>query len=269
MVRGWRFLQSSGLVAVWMAIGWRFRLDANAYLLVGVPLLLVFQWGVRRQPLATLWLRDHPSFHLDRRGVLMSVGLAVVPAIQLVSTITVASWSIRLWLLCALVGAFAAGFTLQHCDRAMLRALCYCLATAGLIGSGIMVGTALLQQSGLMLTGASLRFGVNQFLLYAPVLFVLEEVAFRGLLDSHLHQPEDAQPWLSAWFVSALWGVWHLPILPIHTIAEFVVSTAWVIFYHSAIGIFLSFGWRRSGNLAVPVIVHALIDAVRNMFLLL
>lgn len=262
-------LLSIGLVAVWMAIGWLFRLDANAYLLIGVPLLWAFQLGIRRQPLATLWLRDQPSFHLNWRGVMISLLLAVIPIIQLVSTFTVASWSIRLWLLCALVGAVAAGFTLQHFDRTTLRALVYCLATAGLIGSGIMVATALLQQRSVMLTGASVLVGLNQFLLYVPVLFVLEEVAFRGVLDSHIHQLGEAQPWWSAWFVSALWGVWHLPILPIHTLAEFVVSTVWVIFYHSAIGIFLSVGWRRSGNLAVPVIVHALIDAVRNMLLLL
>ena len=253
MVRAWRFLQSSGLVAVWMAIGWRFRLDANVYLLVGVPLLLLFQWGVRRQPLATLWLRDQPSFQLNGRGVMITLLLAVLPTIQLVSTSTVASWSVRLWLVCALVGAFAAGFTLQHCDSATLRALFYCLATAGLIGSGIMVGTVLLQQRAPMLTGARLLFGVSQFLLYAPVLFVLEEVAFRGVLDSHLHQPDDAHPWLSAWLISALWGVWHLPILPIQNSTEFVASTAWVIFYHSAIGLFLAFGWRRSGNLAVSL----------------
>jgi hypothetical protein len=34
--------------------------------------------------------------------------------------------------------------------------------------------------------------------------------------------------------------------------------------FHSAIGIPLSFAWRRSGNLFVTAFTHALIDAVRD-----
>ena len=37
-----------------MAIGWLFHLDANSYLVVGVPLVVVFQLFVRKQPLAKL-----------------------------------------------------------------------------------------------------------------------------------------------------------------------------------------------------------------------
>jgi len=33
------------------------------------------------------------------------------------------------------------------------------------------------------------------------------------------------------------------------------------------VGVFLSLSWRRSGNLAVPAMVHAFIDAVRNMLM--
>ena len=42
--------------------------------------------------------------------------------------------------------------------------------------------------------------------------FVLEEVAFRGALDAHVHHEGEGRGWQSALFVSALWGLWHLPI---------------------------------------------------------
>jgi membrane protease YdiL (CAAX protease family) len=37
-----------------------------------------------------------------------------------------------------------------------------------------------------------------------------------------------------------------------------------LVVVHSAIGVSLSFAWRRSGNLALPAAAHALIDGVRN-----
>ena len=34
--------------------------------------------------------------------------------------------------------------------------------------------------------------------------------------------------------------------------------------FHLILGLLLTFPWRRSGNLAVPGITHALIDAIRD-----
>jgi membrane protease YdiL (CAAX protease family) len=48
--------------------------------------------------------------------------------------------------------------------------------------------------------------------LYYPASFLLEEVAFRGALDAHVHYDGERGGWLSAVFISALWGVWHLPV---------------------------------------------------------
>jgi len=41
-------------VVVWMAAGWIFHLDVNAYLLLGVPLVVLFQLFVARRPLRNL-----------------------------------------------------------------------------------------------------------------------------------------------------------------------------------------------------------------------
>jgi membrane protease YdiL (CAAX protease family) len=69
--------------------------------------------------------------------------------------------------------------------------------------------------------------------------------------------------WPTALYVSVLWGLWHLPIAggggqPL------AATVAQLLVVHCAIGVPLSLGWRRTGNLAVPALAHALIDAVRN-----
>ena len=96
---------------------------------------------------------------------------------------------------------------------------------------------------------------LKQFLRYFTVTFVLEEVAFRGALDSHIYQPPtDGQrrggsAWLSAIFVSALWGIWHLPLLPTGGAAAFAAAIPMVIIVHTLTGVPLSFCWRAGGTL--------------------
>jgi membrane protease YdiL (CAAX protease family) len=115
----------------------------------------------------------------------------------------------------------------------------------------------------LKLTPVRATFAVEQFLVLLPICFVVEEVAFRGILDSHIHHPQDSRPWLSAFSLSAMWGWWHLPITPA---SDFGVALVMLPIVHAMVGIPLSLFWRRSGNLFVPAAVHALIDAVRNAY---
>ena len=98
--------------------------------------------------------------------------------------------------------------------------------------------------------------------MYVPAVFVVEEVFFRGLLDTHVHRTADSGGW-SAVGIGALWGLWHLPL--IHPSATGLLR---LLALHTAVGVPLSVAWRRSGNLAVPGITHAAIDAIRNALLL-
>ena len=67
------YIESAAFVAVWMICGWLLRLDANVYLLFGVPLLVLFQLGVRRRPLRQLWVRDpEQALRLDRWGMVLA-----------------------------------------------------------------------------------------------------------------------------------------------------------------------------------------------------
>jgi membrane protease YdiL (CAAX protease family) len=94
---------------------------------------------------------------------------------------------------------------------------------------------------------------------------VMEEVSFRGLLDTHLYEAAAGGVWASTAYLSALWGIWHLPILGTR-------ETSWgavlliLLAAHVPFGMVLSWYWRRTGNLLVPGAAHSLLDAVRDAF---
>lgn len=258
-----------------MAIGWMFRLGGDSYLVVGVPLVVIFQLLVRKKSLVTLWIRDAERFRLNRLGILLGFCLVVLPTVKLVQTIRSVDWSSQvpeiLWYMCCIIGACGAAFGFCRFTRRTWKELGFCMLTAGAIGSGTMLLGAFarwaLLHKPIVLTGAMAMTGVQSFVLYVPVCFVLEEVVFRGALDSHVFQPGDQGQWWTATFVSTLWGWWHLPIAGVTGIQPLMTLVVLLPCIHIAVGVFFSLSWRRSGNLAVPATVHAFIDAMRNMLM--
>jgi membrane protease YdiL (CAAX protease family) len=102
---------------------------------------------------------------------------------------------------------------------------------------------------------------VISLLTYLPVVFVMEEVLFRGLIDTYLHGSMPGPDRASALYGSALWGLWHLPVA---FLALGALTIPYLVIVHSTMGYFLVMAWRRTGNLAVPGVSHAVIDALRN-----
>jgi hypothetical protein len=253
---------ASLVVAAWMALGWILHTDANQYLLLGVPITAGFQRLVARRPLRALWVRAAPRVRVDLVSISTALLLALAPAAALAGGARGGA-TILAWLLCALGGAMAAAYALREFRRETAAALLRCLGTAGAIGIAVMVLAWLARPSGhpglWTLAGTIGKW----LLLYFPVSFVLEEVFFRGALDSHVHDPADRRGWRSAAFVSVLWALWHLPI----TTRPGAVGVIMLLVVHVGVGIPLSLHWRRSGNLAVPAASHAAIDAVRNALL--
>lgn len=260
--RALRFVVAAATVALWVAIGWGARLDANAFLLVGVPITVGFQRLVARRPLHALWVRDATAFRLDRAAVVIAIALAIAPAIALGRMLGASDFDpVRVgWYLCAIAGAGAAGFAFRALDRAALRAVVGCLVVAG--GIGILLMVAAWHARG-MPRPVGVGHGLWWLLLYLPVTFVLEEVFFRGALDAWVHRPGERHGVASALFVSALWGLWHVPVIP----GVDATRALGLVVVHSATGIPLSLWWRRGGNLAGPALAHAAIDAVRNALL--
>jgi len=256
-----RLLESTLFVAAWMGLGLALRLDANAYVLLGIPLTLAFQHFVRRTPISALWVRSAPPFGLRWAGVLIAVALMTFPDYVFIQKLRQEDSWVLLWLLLAgTVGAVSAAYAAQNarCETAWWFLLC--MVTAG----GIAVLLMLLGALGPLVQRPPLEMletAGSSFLLYLPIVFVLEEVTFRGALDSHLHYPGERHEVLSAVFVSALWGLWHYPIAPPGTL---LATIGQLLLLHVPVGLFLSVYWRRSGNLLVPGATHAFMDAVRN-----
>jgi membrane protease YdiL (CAAX protease family) len=260
-----RYLIVLGVVAGWMTLGGMFHLNAYVYLMLGVPLLVFFQIGVARRPLSELWIRPATPAPFPWWGYLLIPVFMAWPVIELVRLPDRASWILQLYLGCAIVGAVPLAFTLTRLSRKVLSSLLLCLATGGVLGCAKMVIGAWSAHHLHPLSWDSAGFGALQFLILLPVCFVLEEVFFRGGLDSYLHRPGDPLPWLSAFFISLLWGLWHLPILGIRGILPLLGAALILPPLHCLTGVPYALYWRRSGSLLVPATSHALVDAVRNM----
>src|SRR6266403_5550260 len=108
-----RYIEVLAFVALWMALGWIFHLDTNSYLLIGVPLVVLFQRFVRQRPLRQLWVRDAAAFRLGLVGSVVAVLLILTPGYDLIFVaVPKKSWIVVLWFLCAVAGAAFAPFAL-------------------------------------------------------------------------------------------------------------------------------------------------------------
>jgi membrane protease YdiL (CAAX protease family) len=260
-----RLLEAVAFVTVWVAVGYALPVGSEAYLLLGVPLTAGFQLLVRRRPLRELWVRHPDGTAFGRRGVLLTGALLLTPAYLGLSAWNGGSWSLRGWWLAAMVGAALGAFTLRASSvPAVLRSA----AVPTAIGAGAMaLGFAGIHLgSGATFDVLAVAGTVAKYLaVYFPLTFVLEEVTFRGALDSHVHRPGEPRGWRSAVLVSVLWGLWHLPVSGGMPLPYLVLE---LVAWHTLVGVPLSLAWRRSGNLAGPAFAHAAIDAVRNGLML-
>ena len=252
-------------VALWMTAGFLLHLPSNGYLLLGIPLTAAFQVLVRRRPLRELFAAGTSRFALTRQGTAIATALAITPGIYAARTVSTGDWLTFGWYLAAMAGAVAAGFSLRAGSIATtLRDAARPIAV-GATGMAVVFGAVHVATGAPLSALAALAAVAKYTALYFPATFLLEEVAFRGAIDAHVHHDGEGRGWTSAVFVSVLWGLWHLPVasgLPLPLlVAELVVV-------HVALGVWLSFAWRRTHNLAAPALAHAVIDAVRNATML-
>jgi|SRR5829696_7763171 len=277
---GQRLLEVLGFWVVWIGIGelitgtgWELGGGAKYvssgdifwYLLSGIPLVAVFQLWVRRRPLRDLWVRDGRPLgrSLASRLLVLALLLSIYPTYSLVKTIVDAPEGevagICFYGSIATIGAGAAAWAFLHFNRQTWRYLGLCMLTAGAIGVffGIATDLKALSSPTADRPAEDLWWGVQSFLLYVPTVMVMEEVAFRGALDSHAHHDGDRRGVLTAIYVSCLWGLWHGPLIGWD---QFIGA----LIFMAPMGTFLSIWWRRSGNLEVTGVTHAFSDAVRN-----
>ena len=260
-----RLVEAVAFVAAWMAAGYLLRLSADAYLLLGVPLTAAFQRLVRRRPLRELFAAGTMRFTLDRRGATAAAVLAIVPGYHAAAAWLAGEWTLVGWNLAAVTGAVAAAFSLRAGSvLATLRSAALPIAV-GATGFALVFGMVHVATGAPLPAVAALVAVAEYTALYFPATFLLEEVAFRGALDAHLHHEGDSRGWQSAILVSALWGLWHLPVSSGRSLSHLVVQ---LVVVHVALGVPLSWAWRRNRNLAGPALAHAVNDAVRNAVML-
>lgn len=163
--------------------------------------------------------------------------------------------------LAALAGAVGAVYAMRAMDRAAVRST----IRATLITSAILVAIMVIYRiasggfDGNLVTAVA--SAVISAATYLPVVFVVEEVLFRGLLDPYLHGGTSGPDRSTALYGSALWGIWHLPVM---SIALGIWTVPYLVAVHTILGYVLVTAWRRTGNLAAPGIAHAVSDALRN-----
>ena len=260
-----RVIEAVAFVAIWVTAGYLLGLSSNGYLLLGIPLTAAFQLGVRRRPLRELFAGSTTRFALDRRGAALATILAITPGYYATQAFTTGDWTTFGWYLAAMVGAVAAAFSLRASSiLATLRSAALPVAV-GAVGMATAYGAVHVATGTPLPAMAALAALAKYTALYYPATFLLEEVAFRGAIDAHVHHDGDTRRWQSAVFVSALWGLWHLPVSSGFPLPLMVVE---LVVVHVAIGVGLSFAWRRTRNLGGPALAHAVIDAVRNATML-
>ena len=249
------------VIGGYMALGFVFGLGAEAYLLLGIPITFGFQVLVVRRPLRSLWLRQAPPMTFPPRSIVAIVVLAVAPAIVALGGIRAGDLALVGWGLAGMVGALGAVYALRAMDRAAIRTTIRTTVITGAVLVVIMVAYRLATGGFNGNFTAAITTTVISLLTYLPVVFVMEEVLFRGLIDTYLHGSTPGPDRASALYGSALWGIWHLPVA---FIALGVLTIPYLVVVHTILGYFFMTSWRQSGNLAAPGIAHAVIDALRN-----
>jgi membrane protease YdiL (CAAX protease family) len=249
------------VIGGYMALGAAFGLGAEAYLVLGIPITIAFQMLIVRRPLRSLWLREAPAMPFTWRSILAVVVLAIAPAIVALRGVRDGDLALVGWGLASMAGAIGAVYAVRAMDQHAVRSTIRTTLISGAILVGIMAAYRLASGGFDGNLAAAVATSAISLATYLPVVFVMEEVLFRGLIDTYLHGSTPGPDRATALYGSALWGIWHLPVA---FVALGVLTIPYLVVVHTAIGYFLVTAWRRTGNLAAPGIAHAAIDALRN-----
>lgn len=245
---------------VYISLGFVLKLETISYLLLGVPLTVIFQTFVVRDPLHKLWLRNEEKFRLNKSGWIITLCFIIFPVYKIIESIM----QDRLTLLnlgyysSAAFGAFGAGYCYGNFTKKTAKDFLLCFGIIIVLRISFYFFPLII---GKHESAPDYMRGFMAVLTYIPVAFVVEEVVFRGMLDSYIHRSEKTTNLWSALFISCIWGLWHLPLsMQSGTTIWFIVGPLTISLW----GIVLSVFWRRTGNLAVPGFSHAFADAIRD-----
>jgi hypothetical protein len=130
--------------------------------------------------------------------------LMITPVLLLVQAVRSGLWWQAAWLVAAVAGAVVAGYAIPRVRSIPRRTLLTWLTIPSAVGLILMTVAILPAVFQTVRPLTALLVGAQSLLLFLPVVFVIEEVTFRGALDSHLHHDGESKQWPSAQYVSAL-----------------------------------------------------------------
>lgn len=254
-----RYIQVILFTVVYITLGFLLRLKAQSYLLLGIPLTLIFQLFIVRQPLHKLWLREGEKFHLNKSGWIITICFIAFPIYKTIELATEHKLSlVHLgYYSAAILGAFGAGYCYSNFTKKTAKDFLLCFGIIAVVRMSWYFFPVLFGDQEF---NPDYIQGIRSLLTYIPVAFIVEEVVFRGMLDTYIHPSKKTNALWPAIFISCMWGFWHLPLSP-------GIDIGWIIALPvraSVSGVFLSIFWRRTGNLAVPGFAHAFTDAFRD-----
>jgi membrane protease YdiL (CAAX protease family) len=261
-----RLVEVTGFWAVYCGLGEALGLGSSigeltTYLLLSVPLVLFFQVLVARRDVRELWVKTAPRV-FTRLMAIIALAVAIYPVIFVIKAIADGDpASLVIYGAVAIAGAGAAGYAFGLFTRETFRFLLLCVLFA--TGYSVLIDVI----TSLELEGTThpvvirpeqdLEMFITSLLGLIPIVFMLEEVVFRGALDSHLHRPGERHGVWTAIYISVLWSLWHAPVFGWDNFDNYLIGMV-------PMGVALSIFWRRSGNLGVSGSAHALGDAFRN-----
>jgi hypothetical protein len=185
-----RLAEVTILVGAWIAISLILQLSANIHLLLGIPLVLGFQLFVRRRPITDLWVRDAPGVPIDRKTIAIGIVLVLLAYPALATQVSAGAPA---WYMPVAIGLYAAGaMGATYAVRALgvdrrtwiYTGVATVLGLAWMLLNALTDGTPKAEHFGDFLSRAT-----GMLAYYVSIGFVVEEVAFRGLIDAHVHHP--------------------------------------------------------------------------------
>lgn len=236
--------------------------DPVLYVLLSAPVAILVQ-VLRRRPLRAAWVRCAPPIKITPRLLALTLLLAIGPLLAAFAAAGkpgAGGGSAWLYAGVAALGALPAAYAIRAGGWRGLR------QTVGLLVGMVSIGAVVLLLKSLGTPGPvnawALLLAVSRsWLLYFPACFLIEEYLYRGVLQSCVPPTR-----LGAVAVSALWGVWHLP-LGYYSLGW--VALPYLVGVHVVLGVPLALLTRRTGRLTDAAAVHAAFDAIRNAAMLI
>jgi hypothetical protein len=261
-----RYIECTTLVVLWMVAQVWFHLSPIAGQLVGIPLILVFQWAVARRPISELWAFDAIRIPWTDRwmwAIAAALGLGSGSLLWLSSGHRAAGLTppVGLFLL-VLAAVIPAAFALRQQRWLEFRSATPWLMAA--VAFRFVWRWAWSGRADVISADKALDF-ITIWACEAVALFLVDEVAFRGAIDPYLCSAAAGQfhAWCSALFGSILWSLWHLPAYNPGARSIEMLWAGLSPFYLSVVinGVLFVFAARRGRTLLGSAVAHALVNA--------